>query len=211
MPSELDTLLTAIGERAGDMRSSLQSFDPRRLHEWGATLAHFQHLSKQLELLNDRASDGLLALQLALPAEISHEQINAIPTLLSTRLDKEHEDALAQLEAKAGQASLAGERATADDIEEHNRRLEAASKHLQERSAALDLPSARGAAVAQAGSAPAGSAAASSAARGGASTTEHAASPPAVQAETARALFAALRTGEGLRLSQSDQAKRQRT
>lgn len=203
--------LAAIGDRADDVRVTLQSFSvPRAGDSWGATVSQFQHLSKQLQVLHDRlhdsANEGKLASLLALPAEVAHERMGAVPTLLSTRVDKEHEGELAQLEMQASRGAMSNGTMTIADVEEHNSRVDAASEFFKEATAALDLPKldhpgARGTGVAQAGPSRPGQ---------GGMPSGAGMLPSKVPPATAKALLGALRTGQGLP-GRTDMAKRQRT
>ena len=208
MPSEVESLLATIGERADDLRMTLQSFDPRRLHDWGATLSHFQHLTKQVELLHAKSSDGMLAYLLALPVEVSAEQSTAIPAVLSTRLDKEHEDKLAILAIleTQGQAAV-GTSMSEVERAAHNKQLDTACLHLKEAAAALDLPRARDTTPAHLVAAQMGTGSRGNTPSGAPAPLESL--PSELSAETAKALLAALRCGEGLRAI-PDGSKRQR-
>ena len=202
MPSEAQKMLMEVGERANDLRATLQSFDPRKLHDPAATLSHFQQLSKQLDILHGLALDEAngAANLMILPHELTADA-NTIPHLLSTRLDKEHEDVLARVTEHAEQASASGAAIalTAPEIEEHNTRLAAAHEHLLKAAAALDLP----AAVEQRARVGGGSSSQP------AMKTESIAAPAKeeLNTEATKLLLTALRGGEGLRTD----AKRMRT
>lgn len=177
--SEGGKLLAEVGERATDLCESLASINASSSTA-SSLLARFGQLSRQLALLHECASDGILNQHLVVPHELTAE-MSTIPSLLSTRLDKQHEDQLARIGEDAAQAATG--MLSSEESEEYNRRLSNAHKHLIE-------------AVAQA--------------RGesGTASSHPPANPvraPAVKAEIpeeAKQLFAALKTGEGLRKRQ---------
>ena len=190
---DLDSLLSSIGERADELRSALATFDHRNLRSWHATLAHFQQLSSQLELLSERGSDAQLSHMLALPTKITPEP-QAIPSLLSTRLDKEHEQEM-ERHGEESLAALVGTGApgpSKEQVQEHNELLRKACDHFRLAAATSDLPKLpaagkpRGAGKLALSAGPTeGGAAAGRATR--------------VATESAARLLAVLRSGEGLR------------
>ena len=103
----LNRWLDSSKERADDLKRTLAAFD-------GASLLRpdghdhvqntFSKLSKQLSLLQERQAEptavALLERHFAVPSAVAGDLLGAspaaVPHLLSTRLDKEHEDQIAR-------------------------------------------------------------------------------------------------------------------
>jgi hypothetical protein len=136
MSDQLGATLAALHERASDLQRTLNTAEEGgRMHNWPAALSHFQQLQQQLQLLIDRAGDGLLTYQAVQPAGLTAEP-GTIPALLSTLRDPEREETLQRLRGTAGEPLPAGA------AEAHNRTLQAVSAHLARTAAAASLPGA---------------------------------------------------------------------
>ena len=183
---------------ADDLKRTLAAFDGSSLVRpdgYEHVLATFQKLSKQLAQLQashtDPAAAEMLRRHFAVPSAVTGlDNPAAVPSLLSTRLDKEQEDQTAR---RAQQATGEG---SEELLKQHNRTIKAARNHLAATALALDLPGA--AALELSGPAP------SQLAPGGGASSATAPAPapaPAAAAASqavAHLLVSALRDGRGL-------------
>eukprot|EP00962_Isochrysis_galbana_P005007 scaffold1375_cov96-Isochrysis_galbana.AAC.2 len=136
MSDQLSATLAALHERASDLQRTLNTAEEGgRMHNWPAALSHFQQLQQQLQLLIDRAGDGLLGYQAVQPAGLT-AQPGTIPALLSTLRDPEREEVLQRIQETAGVPLPAGA------AEAHNQTIQAVSANLARMAAAASLPGA---------------------------------------------------------------------
>ena len=125
--------LAALLERAEDLHGTLltTSVHPEKLASWEPALSHFQRLAQQLQLLRALSDDTLLSHMVVQPVSITDDP-NAIPLLMSTRLDVEHEDQRADEAARVGIAPR-------DLPSAHNVRVAEAVEHFAGAAAAMGL------------------------------------------------------------------------
>ena len=128
-------------DRTADLRRTLAGFEAS---DDAAAVASFQKLAKQCELLYERcdepAAAAFLQRQFAVPSAVSGlANVAAVPDLLSTSLDKEHEH---QLSRRAMLTAPHEEACTDADLEAHNKTVVAARAHLAASAVSLDLPGA---------------------------------------------------------------------
>ncbi|KAL1511447.1 hypothetical protein AB1Y20_006246 [Prymnesium parvum] len=197
--SEAEKLLAEVSERAGDLSSTLRGMDTRRMKDVSSMLAQFQQLASQLESLHEQASNGMLAQYLVLPHELTAD-MSTIPALLSTRLDKEHEEQTTRLKEEAANTATgkAPSSAEMDEyVKSYNKLLTDAQERLANLASNLDLPKApiRRGSIPTPSPAPAAKAASVQ---------------PGVGASDGQLLLDALRNGEGLRARPGVDVKRQK-
>ena len=186
--------------RADDLRRTLAGFDASGP---AAVVPTFHKLSKQCELLlyvsqvercDEPAAAALHSRHFAVPSAVSGMgSVAGVPHLLSTRLDKEHEDQVAR---RAMLTSPHKEACRDSDLETHNKTVVAAHAHLATSAESLDLP---GAAALRSGRGGGGDAAAASAYAVNAAPTP-AGTPATVSQTQGNLLVGALRTGAVLEL-----------
>ena len=130
--------LAALHERAEDLHETLRSTSVQpgaeKLASWEPALSHFQRLAQQLQLLRALSDDTLLSHMVVQPVSITDDP-NAIPLLMSTRLDVEHEDQRAEEAARVGVVPR-------DVPAAHNVRVAEAVEHFAGAAAAMGLLSA---------------------------------------------------------------------
>ena len=132
-------VLAALHERAEDLHETLRSTSVQpgaeKLASWEPALLHFQRIAQQLQHLRERSDDAIVSHMVVQPVSIPGHDPNAIPLLMSTRLDVEHEDQRAEEAARVGVVPR-------DVPAAHNARVAEAVEHFAGAAAALGLLSA---------------------------------------------------------------------
>ena len=144
--------IASIGDRAADLEAELGSGLGPKLQTWPTAVAAFSQLSRQLAQLQN-SSDKMFERVAVAPHAVLPD-LQAIPLLLTTRLDKEHEDARDALSDAAARAvadgEVAGGAAMDGEVTQRNEALTSALTHYDQATQAMADASARAAAAAAA-------------------------------------------------------------
>lgn len=148
--SAVDEALLGARDRADDLHRTLLNINPEQLQTWEGALAVYQQLAQQASLLRERAVEPLLERVAVHPFKLTRDP-STLPQLLSTRLDKEHEDLREELhelasletsrqcagEAESGRSGASvpmsleeRERSAHTVSDRHNASISAAMAHL---------------------------------------------------------------------------------
>ena len=147
----MQSLISASEQRADDLRRTLRTFDAGRGGgRFSLVLQQFEQLSRQLILLQDRSTDtnaeALLERHFAVPSSVSGFEPGlsaaAVPSLLSTALDKEQEERAPHPALFSADEAKDGPSPTAATIASHNGAIDRALDHLARSALRADLPGA---------------------------------------------------------------------
>ena len=131
--------IASIGDRAADLEAELGNGLGPKLQTWPTAVAAFSQLSRQLAQLQN-SSDKMFERVAVAPNAVLPD-LQAIPLLLTTRLDKEHEDARDALSDAAARAvadgEVAGGAAMDGEVTQRNEALEGALAHYDQATQAM--------------------------------------------------------------------------
>ena len=131
--------IASIGDRAADLEAELGNGLGPKLQTWPTAVAAFSQLSRQLAQLQN-SSDKMFERVAVAPHAVLPD-LQAIPLLLTTRLDKEHEDARDALSDAAARAvadgEVAGGAAMDGEVAQRNEALASALTHYDQAKLAM--------------------------------------------------------------------------